>query len=128
MIDREHYIAPVRSFYDSDLIKIITGIRRCGKSIILGQIKDEIAQKTDNIIELNFEDSRVGANIKTAEDLIKYVDTHKKQGKCYLFFDEIQTLDGWQNACKTLRLDNNSLFITGSNSKLLSKEFTKEYL
>ncbi|MBR4407656.1 MAG: ATP-binding protein [Clostridia bacterium] len=126
MINREHYIAQIRDFYDCDLIKIITGIRRSGKSVILGQIKDEISRKTDNIIELNFEDARVSANIKTAEDLIKYVDEHKKQGLCYLFFDEIQTLDGWQNACRTLRLDNNSLFITGSNSKLLSKEFTKE--
>ncbi|MBO5102839.1 MAG: ATP-binding protein [Clostridia bacterium] len=126
MIKREYYIAPIREFYDSDLIKIITGIRRCGKSVILGQIKNEIMQKTNNIIELNFEDRRVNSTIKNADDLIKYVDYNKKQGKCYLFFDEIQTLDGWQDACKTLRLDNNSLFITGSNSKLLSKEFTKE--
>ena len=126
MINREHYIAPVRDFYNSDLIKIITGIRRSGKSVILNQIKEEIAKTTDNIIELNFEDVRVSANIKSAEDLIRYVDEHKKQGKCYLFFDEIQTLNDWQSACKTLRLDNNSLFITGSNSKLLSKEFTKE--
>lgn len=50
----------------------------------------------------------------------------EKNGKCYIFLDEIQTLDGWQDACKTLRLDDNSVFITGSNSKLLSKEFTKE--
>lgn len=125
MINREHYIKPVRSFYDSDLIKIITGVRRCGKSVILEQIRQEIAQKTDNIIQLNFEDRRVSSSIKNADDLIKYVDEHKKEGKCYLFFDEIQTLDNWQEACKTLRLDN-SLFITGSNSKLLSKEFTKE--
>lgn len=126
MITREHYIAPVREFYDSDLIKIITGIRRCGKSVILEQIKNEIALKTDNIIHLNFEDKRVYSTIKNADDLIKYVDEHKKQGKCYLFFDEIQVLDDWHTACKTLRLDFNSVFITGSNSKLLSKEFTKE--
>jgi len=126
MINREHYIAPIRDFYDSDLIKIITGIRRSGKSVVLGQIKDEISKKTDNIIELNFEDIRVGLGIKTANDLINYVDKHRKAGKCYLFFDEIQTLSGWQDACKTLRLGDNSLFITGSNSKLLSKEFTKE--
>ena len=125
MIKREHYISFVRDFYDCDLIKIITGIRRCGKSVILEQIKQEIAEKTDNIIYLNFEDKRVSLTIKNAEDLIKYVDQHKKQGKCFLFFDEIQNLENWQDACKTLRLDN-SLFITGSNSKLLSKEFTKE--
>lgn len=126
MIERTHYIEPIREFYESDLIKIITGIRRCGKSVILGQIKEEISKKTDNIIELNFEDARTTAHIKTANDLIQYVDENKKAGKCFLFFDEIQNLKDWQVACKTLRLDNNSLFITGSNSKLLSKEFTKE--
>lgn len=126
MIYREHYIKPVREFYESDLIKIITGIRRCGKSVILEQIMQEIKQKTDNIIYLNFEDKRVSANILDENALIEYVDTHRKTGKCYLFFDEIQILKGWQNACKTLRLYDYSLFITGSNSKLLSSEFTKE--
>ncbi len=126
MIKRERYIAPIREFYDSDLIKIITGIRRSGKSVILDQIKTEILEKGENVISLNFEDKRVYSAIKTADDLISYVDKNKKDGKNYLFFDEIQTLDGWQIACKTLRLDNNSIFITGSNSKLLSKEFTKE--
>ena len=126
MIYREHYIQPVREFYDSDLIKIITGIRRCGKSVILEQIMQEISEKTDNIIYLNFEDKRISANITDENALISYVESHRKVGKCYLFFDEVQTLDGWQNACKTLRLYDYSLFITGSNSKLLSGEFTKE--
>ena len=111
MIQREHYIEQVRPFYESDLIKIITGIRRCGKSVIMEQIIKEIAEKTDNIVYLNFEDKKVSANIKTAEQLIAYVEENKKDGKCYLFFDEIQTLDGWQDACKTLRLYDYSLFI-----------------
>lgn len=126
MIYREHYIKQVREFYDSDLIKIITGIRRSGKSIILEQIKNEIKEKTDNIIYLNFEDRRVLNNIQNSDNLIKYIENNKKNGKCYVFLDEIQMLDNWQEACKTLRLDNNSVFITGSNSKLLAKEFTKE--
>ncbi len=126
MIHREHYIQPVREFYDSDLIKIITGIRRSGKSVILQQIMNELGQKTDNIISLNFEDKRVSAKIADGTALIDYVEKHRKDGKCYLFFDEIQVLDGWQDACKTLRLYDYSLFITGSNSKLLSGEFTKE--
>ena len=126
MIHRERYIEEVRPFYDSDLIKIITGIRRCGKSVIMEQIVREISEKTDNIIYLNFEDKRVSASLTNAELLIKYVDENRKSGKCYLFFDEIQMLDGWQDACKTLRLYDCSLFITGSNSKLLSGEFTKE--
>ena len=126
MIHREHYIDKVRPFYDSDLIKIITGIRRCGKSVIMEQIISEIKEKTENVIYLNFEDKKVSANITNSEKLISYVEENKKDGKCYLFFDEIQTLDGWQDACKTLRLYDFSLFITGSNSKLLSGEFTKE--
>lgn len=126
MIRREHYIEQVRPFYESDLIKIITGIRRSGKSVIMEQIIKEICQKTDNVIYLNFEDKKVSANITNAEKLIAYVEENRKTGKCYLFFDEIQTLDGWQDACKTLRLYDYSLFITGSNSKLLSGEFTKE--
>jgi predicted AAA+ superfamily ATPase len=126
MIKREKYIEKVRPFYDCDLIKIITGIRRCGKSVIMEQIMAEISQKTDNIIYLNFEDKKISSNITSVDKLIDYVEENKKSGRCYLFFDEIQTLDGWQDACKTLRLYDYSLFITGSNSKLLSSEFTKE--
>ncbi|MBE7014715.1 MAG: ATP-binding protein [Ruminococcaceae bacterium] len=126
MIKREHYIDMVRPFYDSDLIKIITGIRRSGKSIIMEQIVSEIKTKSDNIIYLNFEDKKISSNIRTVDMLIEYVEENRKAGKCYLFFDEIQELEGWQDACKTLRLYDNSIFITGSNSKLLSGEFTKE--
>ncbi len=126
MIYREHYLKKIREFYDSDLIKIITGIRRCGKSVILDQIKEEIEKTTNNVIYLNFEDRKVLTTIQTCDDLLSYVDNNKKEGKCYIFLDEIQVLNNWQEACKTLRLYNNSVFITGSNSKLLSKEFTKE--
>ena len=126
MIYREHYINPVREFYDSDLIKIITGIRRSGKSVILEQIRNEIKQKTDNLIYLNFEDKRILTNISNSNELIDYIENNRKKGKCYVFLDEIQMIENWQEACKTLRLYDNSIFITGSNSKLLSKEFTKE--
>lgn len=126
MIYREHYISQIREFYDSDLIKIITGIRRSGKSVILEQVEDEIKNKTDNIISLNFEDKRILNTIKDGDSLIAYVEQNRKKGKCYVFLDEVQMLDDWQNACKTLRLYDMSVFITGSNSKLLSKEFTKE--
>ncbi len=127
MIKREHYLKRIRGFYDSDLIKIITGIRRCGKSIILEQIMNEIKEKTDNMIYLNFEDERIISNISNCEQLLDYVDNNRKSGLCYVFFDEIQEVTDWQKACKTLRLHNTSVFITGSNSKILSKEFTKEF-
>ena len=126
MIIREHYINQVRPFYESDLIKIITGIRRCGKSVILSQIMDEIKEKHDNVIFLNFEDKLTTATIRNSSDLINYVKENRKPEKLYLFLDEVQELVDWQDACKTLRLYNTSVFITGSNSKLLSGEFTKE--
>ena len=127
MIERNHYIEELREFYDSDLIKIVTGIRRSGKSIILEQIMKEILRKSKNVIYLNFEDSRVLEAIPDSKTLLKYVEQHKGTGLNYLFFDEIQEVAGWQYACKTLRLDGTSVFITGSNSKLLAREYTKEF-
>ena len=126
MITREHYIKKIREFYDSDLIKIITGIRRCGKSVILNQVISEIKKKSKNVIYLNFEDKKTISNINTADKLIDYVESNKKDGKCYVFLDEVQEVSNWYEACKTLRLSDISVFIAGSNSKLLSKEFTKE--
>ena len=124
MVIREQYLKQIRGFYDSDLIKIIVGVRRCGKSIILKQIMEEISKKSDNIIYLNFEDDKVISNIYNSEKLIDYIETNRKQGKCYVFLDEIQEVTNWNNAVKTLRLYDNSVFITGSNSKILSRELT----
>lgn len=127
MIKREHYIEQIREFYDSDLIKIITGIRRCGKSVILEQVMNEIKMKSGNVIYLNFEDKKVLNKIVNGDGLLNYVENNRKKGKCYVFLDEIQLLDNYVDAVKTLRLHDNSVFITGSNSKILSKEFTKDF-
>lgn len=126
MIIRSNYLKKIRGFYESDLIKIITGVRRCGKSVLLNQIETEIRDKSNNVISLNFEDSEQTSHIKTCDDLIKYVLDNKSDGICYLFFDEIQFLNDWAIAVRTLRLKDCSIFISGSNSKLLSGEFTKE--
>lgn len=127
MIKRERYIEELREFYDSDLIKIVTGIRRSGKSIILKQMMEEVSRHSKNVLYLNFEDSRTLEAIPDGDTLIKYVEEHRGKGLNYLFFDEIHEVEGWQYACKTLRLDGTSLFITGSNSKLLAREYTKEF-
>ncbi len=126
MIKREKYVSEIRGFYDSDLIKIITGVRRCGKSVILEQIADEIREKSDNVIMLDFDDRAVTASIETWKDITDHVSEHRKEGLCYVFLDEIQEIDGWATAVRSLRRGNCSVFITGSNSKLLSKEFTQE--
>lgn len=126
MIYREHYLKKIRPFYEDDLIKIITGVRRCGKSVVMEQIMEEIGNGTDNIIYLNFEKTDIRRMIKNEEQLVDYINKNRKTGKCYVFLDEIHEVEGWNHACRSLRLDNISLFITGSNSKLLSREYTKE--
>ncbi len=126
MIKREKYIEPIREFYNGDLIKVITGIRRCGKSVILRQILEEIRERSDNVIFLDFEDTAVLNAIPDEMALLNYIDSHRKESLCYVFLDEVQRVSGWAGACRTLRIRNCSVFISGSNSKLLSREFTKE--
>ena len=126
MIIREKYLKEIRPFYDSDLIKIITGIKRCGKSVILKTIYDEISRNTPNTIFLDFEDANDLKRAGTVDKLLDYIDKTKKGGKCYIFLDEVQNIKDWAIAVRTLRLHDNSVFISGSNSKLLSKEFASE--
>lgn len=126
MLKREHYLSKVRGFYDSDLIKVITGVRRCGKSVVLNEIKEELVEKSENIIYLNFEHAMDLAAAPDSMSLINYVKKNRKRGKCYVLLDEVQNVENWPEAVRTLRLENNSVFITGSNSKLLSREFLNE--
>lgn len=126
MIIREHYLKQIRPFYESDLIKIIAGIRRCGKSVILKQVLNELETAGKKCLFLDFDQRPVRANIPDADALISYVNAYLSKEKLYVFLDEVQNVEGWNEAARTLRLYNASLFITGSNSKLLSREFTKE--
>ena len=126
MILREHYLQQIRPFYDSDLIKIITGIRRCGKSVIMQQIRDEIQSSSTDVIYLEFEKREVRALFPNADSLLEYVNKRRKSGRCYVFLDEPQEIDGWVEVCQSLRLHGDSVFVTGSNSKMLSTEYVKE--
>ncbi len=125
MIVREHYLSKIRPFYESDLIKIITGIRRCGKSVILRQIMNEMESAGKKCLFLDFELRPVRLKIPDADTLISIIKDNLGKQKLYVFLDEIQNVDEWDEAMRTLRLYNVSLFITGSNSKILSREFTK---
>ena len=126
MIIREKYLSKIRPFYDQDLIKVIMGIRRCGKSILLLQIIDELKKKgisENQIIYINFEDEDYSF-IENDMELHKYIKekiTNKE--KYYLFFDEIQRVKDWEKAINSFKATKNvSIFITGSNSYLLSGE------
>ena len=81
MIKREKYIKQIRNFYDSDLIKVLVGIRRCGKSVILQSIMEEIKSKTNNIIYLNFEKTNDFMKASNAVELVEYVNKNRKDGK-----------------------------------------------
>lgn len=126
MVIREKYLSKIRPFYDRDLIKVITGIRRCGKSVIMKQIIEELKKnKIDNshIIYLNFELKKYSF-IKNDDDLYMYIkDKLKDEKKYYLLFDEIQNVKNWERTINSFKAEgNNSIFITGSNSDLLSSE------
>lgn len=126
MIKREQYLKKLREFYDKDIIKVITGIRRSGKSVLLRQIMDELEENgipKNHIVYMNFEDMRY-ADIINSKALYDYVMPKIKDNqKYYFFFDEIQAVNEWERAINSFKSTLNvSIFLTGSNSKILSGE------
>lgn len=127
MIKREFYMARIRPFIDGDLIKVLTGIRRSGKSVMLELIKDELRVRgvtEEQLVAFNFEDMR-NAQLCTAEalhdELVRRAASIK--GKIYFFFDEIQEVERWERCVNSLRVEMDcDIYITGSNAKLLSGE------
>lgn len=126
MIKRELYLSKLRNSYDNELIKVIMGIRRCGKSVLLKQIIEEIRERgvrEDHIIYINFEDYDF-IEYTEAKKFNNYIKSKiKDKNKYYLFFDEIQNVQDFERVINSFRATMNvSIFITGSNSKLLSGE------
>ena len=127
MIKREMYMKRIRPFIDTDLVKVITGIRRCGKSVMLDLIKQELEESgidPSRFISINFEDMRY-EHLHTARALHDEI-REKAAGvseRLYLFFDEIQEVDGWEKCINSLRVSMDcDIYITGSNARLLSGE------
>lgn len=128
MIERKTYIEQIKPFINTDLIKVLTGIRRSGKSILLKLLVEEIKKmgiNSEQIISLNFEDIK-NKRLCTAESLNNFILSEAKKGeKNYLFLDEIQEVENWEKVINSLRIQeeyNFDIFITGSNAKLLSGE------
>ena len=123
---REDYLNKVRGFYDDTMIKVITGIRRCGKSYLLKTIIEELKEKgikDKNIIYIEL-DSKAYKDIKTPEELEKTIDSLVVDNDFkYLFIDEVQNVSGYEKVINAYREEENfSIFLTGSNSYLLSGE------
>ena len=129
MIKREMYMKRIRPFIGTDLIKVMTGIRRCGKSVMLELIKEELAESgvsPDRFISFNFEGLNY-AHLQTAKALHDEITglAAAIPGKVYLFFDEIQEVEDWEKCVNSLRVSLDcDIYITGSNAKLLSGELS----
>ncbi|MDO5849732.1 MAG: ATP-binding protein [Methanobacteriaceae archaeon] len=127
MIEREEYMDKIRPFMNTDIIKVITGIRRSGKSTILKFIIDELKKEgvnESNIIYINFESMKYN-EIEEKQELDELIieKTKDLEGKIYLLFDEIQNINSWEKCVNSYLVDFDSdIYITGSNAKLLSGE------
>lgn len=127
MINRELYINKLLAYKDTEFIKVITGIRRCGKSSLLKIFKDEILKenKKANIIYMNFESFEFD-DIKNYKEMHDWIKERTKQNqKNYILLDEIQRITGWEKVVNALLIDIDSdIYITGSNAYLLSSELS----
>lgn len=128
MIQRELYMQKIRPFMNTQVVKVFTGIRRCGKSVLMELVQAELQQQgvvDSAILSLNFE-SAADSRIRNTEAVLEAVTEQKKQnsaGRLYLFFDEVQELSGWETLINSLLIDLNvDIYITGSNARMLSGE------
>ncbi len=126
LIQRNKYLTFLKEFQDNDAIKVITGIRRSGKTTLMNIFIDYLKKsgiQDDQIIHINFENLAFN-NIKDEMDLYHYVHAHEnKAKKNYLFFDEIQHVQNWEKAINSFRVDMDAdIYVTGSNAHLLSSE------
>lgn len=127
MIKRERYMRRIRPFIGYDLIKVLTGVRGSGKSVMLDLIKEELISSgisDTQFITFNFEAMK-NAHLCTAEALYQEIiqQTAEINGKVYLFFDEIQEVVNWEKCINSFRVELDcDIYITGSNAKLLSGE------
>ena len=131
MTKRGLYIEKIKPFIDKDIIKVLTGIRRSGKSVMLKLIMEELKQNgidEKQFININFE-NLVNRELTTADKLHKYIlkKANEIKKKCYIFLDEIQEVKDWEKCINSLRVNeeyNFDIYITGSNAKLLSGELS----
>lgn len=131
MTKRELYIEKIKPFINKDIIKVLTGIRRSGKSVMLKLIMEELKQnKIDEkqFININFE-NLINRELTTADKLHKYIlkKASEIKKKCYIFLDEIQEVKDWKKCINSLRVNEEydfDIYITGSNAKLLSGELS----
>ncbi len=127
MIFRENYVNKIMAFTDTPFVKILTGVRRCGKSTIMQMIMDELRKRgiaEDRIISLRFDSMEYEG--MTAKELYEMLKTKLSDNeKTYLFLDEIQEIDSWEKTINSINTDYNvDIYVTGSNSRMMSSEIS----
>ena len=128
MIQRPEYLKELKNFKDKELIKVITGIRRCRKSTLLEMYRKMLVEdgiSSDRIININLEDLQYNF-IENYMDLYNYINNNlQKNKKNYIYIDEIQKIPEFQKVADSLYINKNvDLYITGSNANLLSSELS----
>ena len=127
MIIREKYLNKMIFAKDTEFIKVITGVRRSGKSTLMLMFKEYLLNNKvneENVIHVNFE-SAMYDDIKNYKDLYKFVKEKIRKGKMYLLLDEVQNVEFWEKAINSFKVDFNiDIYITGSNAYLLSSELS----
>ena len=128
MINRPDYIKAIEPFINKPLVKILAGVRRCGKSTILEMIKEELLRRgvcEDNIICKRYTEMDIPDDITAKQMYDELLAAMKEKGTCYLLLDEIQEISGWEKAVNSLLEGTDAdIYITGSNSKLMSGEIS----
>jgi AAA+ superfamily ATPase len=127
-IERPQYLQELGKYRDTPLVKILAGIRRCGKSTILEMLKEELLESgisTDHIISLRYTSEALEENMSSKEMYLGIKMQIKDNERYYLLLDEVQEVSGWEKAINSLlEEENTDIYVTGSNSKLMSGEIS----
>ena len=126
MIDRPLYVDKIMAYTDTPFVKVLTGVRRCGKSTVLKMIMEKLQQEhgvpSERIVSMRFDS--MDYEDMTAKDMFKAVkEKLNPTGRTYLFLDEVQEIEGWEKVVNSLATDYDvDLYVTGSNSRMMSSE------
>lgn len=127
MVNRPNYIEAIAPFIDQPLVKILAGIRRCGKSTIFEMLEELLRRdvSVDHIIRKRYTEMDIPESITAKQMHNELLDAMAGKGHCYLLLDEIQEITGWERAVNSLLEGTDAdIYVTGSNSKLMSSEIS----
>lgn len=130
MLQRNQYLEQIRPHYDSDSVKVVTGMRQSGKSVLMAQIREELEKQGKKTVALDFADPAVANACRDAQSLFACIGNkwkrRRKKTRCYVFLDGVQNLAHWGAVCRMLTLSSVSLFVAGNGAPLLTEAAKEE--